>query len=90
METNNIQTVDTVAGFCMEEILWKALSDISGAMLSNDGERIHFAMPSNIIIEGEEFSFKTNENEDTTPEFLPPESDSSTASKPGIFCFMIR
>ena len=95
METNNIQTVASVAGFCMEEVLWKALSDISGVMLSIDGERIHFAMPSNIIIEGEKFSFKTNENVDTTPEFLPPESDSPIASRPGavwslgaLICYM--
>ena len=70
---NDKMSISTIAGFCNEQALWKLLADLTLEQAGSNSPQWAVPVPSNVLLNGDDFCIDTNISQDKLSEFFPPE-----------------
>ena len=70
-------TLQDIAGYCLEEALWKMLADVSGAWMDALGACPAVYDPSQVLVDGDDFSVQATDAVPHHEEFAAPEGGNS-------------
>ena len=65
--------IHSIAGFCNERALWKLLVDLSSKLLNEPSNARKVVTPEIVIIDGEDFRLISENSQNQSTEFYPPE-----------------
>jgi len=70
---NEMNTLNSVAGFCNEEALWKLLVDLTSEQVVGNPPNWVVPVPAIVLVDGDDFRIETNSPHEKVTEFYPPE-----------------